>query len=191
MRTARHPDHRVSRSRQRVWARTLIGLAATAAVGTSAAFASAGVAHHVALTSRSSCPERDATVPRSARPQARTQLAPTGVRSIVLCRYSGFTTSTQYQLVKARRLTSAQAGTLRRELSELPVQHGYVNCPDSTGDAVVALLSYATGPAVDVKIQLGGCEAASNGSVRRTASGFGHPPQHVPPIVSQLKQLTS
>ena len=75
------------------------------------------------------------------------------------------------------------------ELAELPQPHGAVVCPADDGSQVVATLTYSPARSIAVSIGLGGCGTVTNGRVFRTASGFGTPPQRVPPLVDQLEHI--
>jgi hypothetical protein len=75
------------------------------------------------------------------------------------------------------------------ELAALPPQHGTVVCPADDGSQVVAILTYPQSRTLAVSVGLRGCETATNGTVSRTASGFGTPPEKVPPLVNQLEHI--
>ncbi|MGA8334422.1 MAG: hypothetical protein WB761_06760 [Solirubrobacteraceae bacterium] len=75
------------------------------------------------------------------------------------------------------------------ELDALPLPDGTVVCPDDDGSQVVATLTYPQSRSVAVSVGLRGCETATNGTVSRTASGFGSPPEKAPPLVDQLERI--
>jgi hypothetical protein len=76
-----------------------------------------------------------------------------------------------------------------RELAALPEQHGTVACPADDGSQVIATLMYPRSRSVAVSVGLRGCETVTNGTVSRTASGFGTPTEKVPPLVHQLERI--
>ena len=77
-----------------------------------------------------------------------------------------------------RRLTAHKAvAFFAGELDALPLPDGTVVCPDDDGSQVVATLTYPQSRSVAVSVGLRGCETATNGTVSRTASGFGSPPE--------------
>lgn len=123
-------------------------------------------------------------------PAARRVLAPPGPVAIQLCRYSAEVGRPVLRMMSSRRLT---AHTVVRffagELAALPKQHGTVVCPDDDDSQVVATLTYPHSRTLAVGVGLRGCETATNGTVSRTASGFGTPPERVPPLVDQLERI--
>lgn len=123
-------------------------------------------------------------------PAATRELAPPGPVTIQLCRYSAEVSRPFLRLMTARRVTAHSAvAFFARELDALPEQHGTVVCPNDDGSQVVAILTYPRSRTVAVSVGLGGCETATNGTVSRSASGFGTPSEKVPPLVDQLKRI--
>jgi hypothetical protein len=78
---------------------------------------------------------------------------------------------------------------LTRELNALPEQHGGVVCPSDDGSQIIVMLGYTSDRTATVSVGLEGCETATNGTIDRTASGFGSPPEPVPPLIAELKRL--
>ncbi len=130
--------------------------------------------------------------PASRIPAAKLELVPAGVAAVRLCGYAATNAQVTGGLAVARLVTDRELfGRLTRELDQLPVQHGTVVCPFDTGALVILRFAYRSGPGLDVRVELSGCEIADNGTVARSASGFGTPPEPVPPLVSELKKLTA
>jgi hypothetical protein len=123
-------------------------------------------------------------------PAARRELAPPGPVAIRLCRYSAEVGRPVLRLMSSRRLTAHEAvAFFAGELAALPQQHGGVVCPDDDGSQVVATFSYPKSRSLAVSVALRGCETATNGTVSRTASGFGTPPGKASPLVVQLERI--
>jgi hypothetical protein len=123
-------------------------------------------------------------------PAARRELAPPGAAAIQLCRYSAEVGRPVLRLMSSRRLTARKVvAFFAGELAALPRQHGGVVCPDDDGSQVVATLRYPKPRSLAVSLRLRGCETVTNGTVSRTASGFGSPPGKVSPLVDQLERI--
>jgi hypothetical protein len=56
---------------------------------------------------------------------------------------------------------------------------------------ILAVLAYPGGREVRISVGLTGCEAVSNGSVHRTAAGYGPHPRRGPRLLAELKRLVS
>jgi hypothetical protein len=89
------------------------------------------------------------------------------------------------RLLESRRLVRP----LVREFDRLPALSGPVACPNDNGSQIVVLLSYPDGRQVSISVGLTGCALVSNGSVHRSAAGFGTPPPFGPRLVAQLEHL--
>ena len=124
-------------------------------------------------------------------PPARIRLAPRGATSIQLCRYSGLNAHPPLTLDRMRLLRASHliAGLLD-QLDRLPAPpSGTTACPADDSSQIVALLAYPHGRTVPVSVGLTGCRSVTNGTVQRTASGFGTPPTFGPQLVRHLQQL--
>lgn len=145
---------------------TTIALAAGAREASGAAGRSAAVR----------CPQRaPGALPRPRRPAARRMLAPGGARMLLLCRYAGLNARPQLGLIATRRVRKASlVRTLVAAFDRLPALHGPVACPADDGSQILAVLTYARGPAVPVSVGLKGCELAANGALVRTAARIRH-----------------
>jgi hypothetical protein len=131
--------------------------------------------------------QRPVTLHQVLWPAARRELAPPAPVAIQLCRYSAEVGRPVLRLMSSRRLTAHEAvAFFAGELAALPRQHGGVVCPDDDGSQVVATLRYPKSRGLAVSVGLRGCEIATNGTVSRTASGFGTPPQKASPLVVSL-----
>ncbi len=120
------------------------------------------------------------------------QLAPPGASEIRLCRYSGLNARPRLALVSSRLLESQEL--IRQLLSEfdrLPSIRGVTACPMDDGSQILALLAYPGGRKLSISVGLTGCALVTNGSVHRTASGFGSPPAFGRQLIDVLEQLLS
>jgi hypothetical protein len=134
--------------------------------------------------------QRPATLHQALWPAARRELAPPGPVATQLCRYSAEIGRPVLRLRTSRRLTAHKAvAFFASELGALPDQHGTVVCPVDDGSQVIARLTYPHSRSLAVSVGLRGCEIATNGTVSRTASGFGSPSEKVPPLVDQLERI--
>jgi hypothetical protein len=130
-------------------------------------------------------------LPAELWPPARIRLAPRGASSIELCRYSGLNawpplTLDRMRLLRAAHLIAGLVGQLDR----LPAPpSGATACPADDASQIVALLAYPHGRTVPVSVGLTGCRSVTNGTVQRTASGFGTPPTFGPQLVRHLQHL--
>jgi hypothetical protein len=130
------------------------------------------------------------TLHRVLWPAAERALAPPGAIAMQLCRYSADGSRPILRLVSSRRVTKAIAvAFFQRELDGLSEQHGTVVCPNDDGSQVVAALTYPQSRTLAVSVGLRGCETATNGTVSRSATGFGTPPEKAPPLVTQLERI--
>jgi hypothetical protein len=111
-------------------------------------------------------------------------LAPQGVRSIRLCRYSGVNAHPALTLTHQRLLSQAVIlRKLTRELNHLPrPPHGAAACPNDDGSEILAELGYASDHEVRISIRLTGCTGATNGSVSRRATQR---------LIAQLERLAN
>lgn len=134
--------------------------------------------------------QRPVTLHQPLWPAAMHELAPPHSVAIQLCRYSAELGRPALRLVNSRRLTAPRAvAFFAGELAALPTTHGIVVCPDDDGSQVIATLTYSQSRNLAVSIGLQGCETATNGTVSRTASGFGTPPSKASPLVDQLERI--
>ncbi len=128
-------------------------------------------------------------------PPARRELAPPGVISIRLCRYSGLNGHPPRDLVFSRlianrsRIGDTRIGELIRELDRLPSQHGVFACPNDTGAEIVALLAYPESRVVTISVGLDGCQSVTNGALRRSAAGS--PSGAGQQLIAELERLTT
>jgi hypothetical protein len=135
--------------------------------------------------------------PRDVAPNrwapAQTQLAPAGVRAIRLCRYAGLNARQPLKLTRSVLVDDGRmARRLQRELDALPsFPPGPVACPFDDGSQIVTRLAYRGGHRVTIALGLGGCARVTNGSVVRTAYGFGAPRQFGPKLLNELQRLTA
>lgn len=124
---------------------------------------------------------------------ARESLAPAGASTLRLCRYAGLNARPRFaltwsRLLRSRRLVSALVRDLDR-LQRFPP--GLVNCPEDDLSQIEVLLAYPGGRVLTISVGLTGCRAVTNGSVARTALGFGSPPPMVgPELLGTLERLT-
>jgi hypothetical protein len=179
---------------RRMRARVAVVLMATAVTATIA-----GCGSSVTATSRpaaaiapAACSHRaPGTVAAEGWTAARRRLAPRGAVAIRLCRYSGLNAHPSLALVSSRLLMRpALVEGLVSEFDRLPSPpRGVVHCPADDGSQILARLGYPDGRQVMISVGLAGCEAVTNGSVRRTAAGMGSPPAFGPQLVTQFKQL--
>lgn len=133
---------------------------------------------------------RPVTLHQVLWPAARGEFTPPGPVAIQLCRYSAEVGRPVLRLMSSRRLTANKVVSFfAGELAALPQPHGTVVCPADDGSQVVATLLYSQSRSVAVSVGLRGCETATNGTVSRTASGFGSPPEKVPQLVDQLERI--
>lgn len=167
-------------------------LAAVAACGSSAT-TTAGRPMTEAATRLACSPRVLASLPFERWSAARHRLAPPGASAIRLCRYSGLNVHPRLTLVSSRLIEGS--GLVRELVSEfdrLPAPPaGATACPGDDGSQIAALLSYRGGHVVTITVGLTGCDEVSNGSVQRTAEGFGSPPPFGPQLIAQLEGLVS
>jgi hypothetical protein len=167
-------------------------LAVTGSLSAAVALASSG--HGGARTSGKPT-HCSPTAPRGMAPErwpaARQTLAPAGASAIRLCRYSGLNAHPRLTLVRARLLDRAGLVTqLVKRFDGLPLApRGAVSCPADDGSEIVALVSYPGGREVSISVGLRGCLQVTNGSVNRTASGYGPHPGRGPRLLAELKRL--
>jgi hypothetical protein len=137
-------------------------------------------------------PNAPAGLPAERWTTAHQWLAPPGVGAIRLCRYSGLNAHPRLTLVSSRLLQSpALIDQLVTDFNRLPSLRGAVACPFDDGSQILALLAYPAGRQVSISVGLFGCALVTNGSVHRSAAGFGSPPAFGPQLVTQLEQLLS
>jgi hypothetical protein len=75
------------------------------------------------------------------------------------------------------------------EFDRLPSMQGAVACPSDDGSQILALLAYPGGHQVSISVGLTGCALVTNGSVHRTAAGFGTPRTFGPQLLAALEHL--
>jgi hypothetical protein len=113
--------------------------------------------------------------PQDVRIGARKQLAPPGAVSLTICGYNGMNASLsapQFGLV-------SNGGTFDRRvidritarLDRLKPAHGSYSCPMDQESDDVLTFEYASGPAVVVTVDTGGCGVIDNGHIKRLALG--------------------
>jgi hypothetical protein len=120
--------------------------------------------------------------PNSWEP-TQTQLAPTGVSAIRLCRYTGLNDHPRLRIARAT-LVSRQVWITRlvRRFNALPPPPpGATACPADFGTEIVALLSYPDGHTVTISVNLTGCSSATNGNLYRRTG---------PTLLIELEHLT-
>lgn len=127
-------------------------------------------------TSRS-CPrdDRGPPAPEQVRDGARRMLVPPGVVSLRVCRYNGMNASAgvpQWGL-RGAGVTSRRSRIARivSELDAIRPSRGSYSCPFSDASDVIASFAYRSPPRVVVTVDTGGCNAVTNGHVRRLALG--------------------
>lgn len=174
------------------------GLALTMAVALSAGVALAAASgsssrSHVWVSAAqpARCSHKEPRIPAEGWSAAEHKLAPTGARAIRLCRYSGLNDHPRLRLVRARLLSrTGLVAQLVTRFNRLPSgPRGAVSCPADDGSEIVALVSYPGGHEVRISVGLTGCLQVTNGSVRRTASGYGPHPARGPRLLAELNRL--
>jgi hypothetical protein len=121
------------------------------------------------LPSYPACPRSSTIRLRSTNPDAYQQFVPAGADQVLLCRYGPHA---QPRLRTQRLITTPTAvSRLARALNRLPATHKTQRCPANTGPLITAFFRYPTIDDVPVTVQLAGCSTASNGHIKRTASG--------------------
>lgn len=122
---------------------------------------------------------------------ARRELAPASASEIRLCRYSGLNDHPPLRLVRSRLLSHNRlVAQLVKRLNGLPSgPRGAVSCPTDDGSQILVLVAYPGGREVRISVGLRGCELVSNGSVHRTASGYGPRPRRGPRLLAELERL--
>ncbi len=170
-------------------------------IGWTIALATAALLSAVVALAADSGPARPPHPPRCSQkePQpsapgwsaAEHELAPAGASEIRLCRYSSLNAHPALRLTHARLLDQASLVTqLVRRFDGLPREPRRVfACPADDGSKIVALLSYPSGHQLQISVGLKGCELVTNGSVGRTAAGFGSHPNRGPRLLAQLERL--
>lgn len=93
--------------------------------------------------------------------------------------------------MRARRLDRAgPVAELVKRFDGLPSgPPGAVACPADDASEIAALVSYPGGHEVRISVGLRGCESVTNGSVNRTASGYGPHPRRGPRLLAEMKRL--
>jgi hypothetical protein len=139
------------------------------------------------------CPKRSPRlIPRETWAPATHVLAPPGVSAIRLCRYSGLNSRPPLTLVHSSLHVSRRlVAKLVREFDKLPsFGAGVIACPADDASQIVVRLAYRARHAVTVAVGLTGCARVTNGSVVRTAFGFGSPRHFGPQLLAELERLT-
>lgn len=111
-------------------------------------------------------------------------MVPPGAVSVTACRYSGLNPpdgARRFRLIGVA--VSDDAGMIATFTSELNAirrlpRGRATSCPDDVGTTVQVTFGYRSGPGDTVRIGLSGCNAVSNGHLRRLALGA--------PVVSQV-----
>ena len=137
------------------------------------------------------CPGRPPATPPERWPAARHNLAPAGASEIRLCRYSGLNAHPPRTLAGARLVKlGGLVAQLVKRFDGLPSgAPGAVACPADDASEIAALVSYPGGREVRISVALSGCLQVTNGSVNRTASGYGPHPRRGPRLLAELKRL--
>jgi len=148
---------------------------------------------HGAPVSSSVCPAGDRTPIVSRSPGASSSLVPRGAVSLTVCRYSGLAGDPQsprgvapHRLVGAG--TTGSRATIARVSAALdairPARPGVrYGCPADFGTKLLALFAYRSGPGDVVTIDLSGCNAITNGHLRRLGLNA--------PVIGQLSGLAA
>jgi hypothetical protein len=76
-------------------------------------------------------------------------------------------------------------------LPPFPPGPGATACGSDDESQIVARLAYRGGHRVTIALSLGGCARVTNGSLVRTAFGFGSPRQFGPELLEELQRLTA
>ena len=125
----------------------------------------------------SSCPRTaPANEPLPPRPGLADELVPAGPVRASVCRYEGLNgPASAGSLVRSHVVSGAALDDLVALFDsstwQVITQPPYLYCPMDDGASDVVQFRYASGPSVDVRIDLGGCGFASNGV--RTVGGYG------------------
>jgi len=168
-----------------------------AAVAALFALAGRGGAIAAAALSQASAPRPAACPPHppSSLPAQRWraaegQLAPAGAVAIRLCRYSGLNAHPKSALVSSRLLADpAVVRGIVTGFDRLPQMPRGIFCPMDDGSQILVFLAYRGGRELTIRVALTGCRIVTNGSVGRTAAGFGAAPAAGPQLIKQLEQL--
>jgi hypothetical protein len=128
----------------------------------------------------------------SANPAALTVLAPVGASAVRLCRYNGSEWPRAAKLAYSGvHVAPGWVAHLVRQLDTLPAApQGPTACPADDAARVDVQLAYPALPSVTVSVGLLGCQIVTNGSVVRTAFGFGAPRAYGPALAAKLERLT-
>jgi hypothetical protein len=133
-------------------------------------------------------------IPAPTWAPAQTELAPPGAASIRLCRYGGLNDRPRLRLAYQALLRKPKlVSHLTREFDALPSWPGGPtphSCPSDDGSQILAIVRYAAGQTVTIATRLRGCLTVTNGSVTRTATGFGGAPQVGPQLERELARIT-
>jgi hypothetical protein len=111
-------------------------------------------------------------LPVNPLPATRSVLAPPGANAIRLCRYGSVPRHGEQALVGSARVRSAGTiGALTSALDGLPPADRLAFCPMDNGSELDMSLSYPGGKHGDfIRVELAGCENATNGTLTRTAA---------------------
>ena len=129
----------------------------------------------------------------SSWPPARRELAPAGATAIRLCRYSGVNAPGLPGLLLVRSTLHdipSLVSRMAREFDRLPAWSGALWCPADDGSEIIVLLAYPDRHAVTIGVGLTGCAVVTNGSLGRTAFGWGSPREFGPQLLAELERLT-
>ena len=147
-----------------------LGLALLVVVG---ATTGAGATAGAVVSSVTSCPASDRTVPRTTVPGATRELGPVGATSLLVCRYRGLNPyRKRFRLLGSGTVRAAsRLAHLALELNALKViPPGPIACPADDGSLIVAYFRYRDGSLDVVRIATTGCQDVSNGPVSRWAA---------------------
>jgi hypothetical protein len=118
------------------------------------------------------CPGRDTGMRGVSNPQPDPALDHTLIghevpASAIICIYSGSNGTPTFGLTHTTQLEGADAVTLARAVTQLPIAHtdgGVTSCPMDDGSAAAIVFAYPHGPAIDLWVS-DGCETTSNGHI--------------------------
>jgi hypothetical protein len=134
----------------------------------------------------SSCPASDPGALVSQRPGASSSLVPTGASGLLVCEFNviGYPgAGPRNGLIGSGQASGAATVTqIAGALDALTMDASHpVACPADAGQLFVAYFQYPSGVEDPVRLQLGGCDEATNGSITRLAIGS--------PVVGQITGL--
>ena len=118
------------------------------------------------------CPKQEPPYVASTGKGLGGALVPGSPRTMVVCRYAGLNDAPPLGLEGEGTVTDeASVRAWRQRFDALPTPRGRFNCPNDDGSALLAGFAGGRGAAVVVKVELRGCQFASNGATSRSAAG--------------------